>query len=78
MTGDMWDLGPGPWSSEGSSQILLQTQAVWARRQATAVTRAAPLPDPSSDCRKVTTQRGASFLTVAATRLEKLWGGGLR
>lgn len=25
-----------------------------ARRQATAVTRAAPLPDPSSDCRKVT------------------------
>lgn len=64
--------GSQPWTIRDGFWRLLQTRVLWARRQATAVTRAAPLPDPSSDCRKVTTQRGASSRTVAATRLEKL------
>jgi len=64
--------GSQPWTNRAGCWRLLQIRVLWARRQATAVTRAAPLPDPSSDCRKVTTQRGASSRTVAATRLEKL------
>lgn len=78
MAGPGWETG-GP--RPGSSKAAAETSSAWrfpqtrvncARRQATAVTKAAPLPDPSSDCRNVTTQRGASSRTVAATRLEKL------
>lgn len=41
-------------------------------RQATAVISAAPLPLPSSDCRKVTSHLGDSCFTVSCRTVEKL------
>lgn len=43
-------------------------------RQATAVMSAAPLPLPSSDCRKVTSHLGDSCFTVSCMTVEKLQG----
>lgn len=45
-------------------------------RQATAVMSAAPLPLPSSDCRKVTSHFGDSCFTVSCMTVEKLQGNG--
>lgn len=45
-------------------------------RQATAVMSAAPLPLPSSDCRKVTSHLGDNCFTVSCMTLEKLQGKG--
>lgn len=45
-------------------------------RQATAVMSAAPLPLPSSDCRKVTSHLGDNCFTVSCMTVEKLQGKG--
>lgn len=65
--------GTSRWTNEGGApQCCCASSSLW--RQPTAVMRAAPLPLPSSDSRKLTSHFGASSFTVCWKIREKLGG----
>lgn len=63
-----------PRDSQVQSKAFYCGEQGSASRHVTAATSAAPFPEPSSDCRKVTSQRGANSRSICWRFCEKLWG----